>query len=75
MICFKFYEGFDLLDLLELHGWTPQKFAQKVLSKIFTRQELINTVFLDEDPHVKSNRTRCDPEKLKIIKSKSNDCF
>jgi hypothetical protein len=54
-----------------LHGRTPQKYAQKVLDKIFTREELMNTVFVEENSEVNSDRTRCDSERLQIIKSKS----
>jgi hypothetical protein len=49
-----------------LHGRTLQKYAQKVLDKIFTREELMNTVFVEENYEVNSDRTR-----LQIIKSKS----
>ena len=54
-----------------LHGRTPQKYAQKVLDKIFTREELMNTVFVEENTKVSTDRTRCDSERLQIIKSKS----
>jgi hypothetical protein len=54
-----------------LHGRTPQKYAQKVLDKIFTREELMNTVFVEENSEINSDRTRCDSERLQIIKSKS----
>jgi hypothetical protein len=60
------YNGFDLM---ELHGRTPQKYAQKVLDKLYTREELINTVFVEDDSIVISDRTRCDSERLQIIKS------
>ena len=48
---------------------TPQKYAQKVLDKLYTCEELINTVFLEDDSIVISDRTRCDSERLQIIKS------
>jgi hypothetical protein len=32
---------------MELHGSTPQKYSQNVLDKLFTREELINTVFVE----------------------------
>jgi hypothetical protein len=54
---------------MELHGRTPQKYAQKVLDKLYTREELINTVFVEDDSIVISDRTRCDSERLQIIKS------
>jgi hypothetical protein len=54
---------------MELHGSTPQKYAQNVLDKLFTREELINTVLVEDNSIVISNRTRCDSERLQIIKS------
>ncbi len=54
---------------MELHGRTPQKYAQKVLDKLYNREELINTVFVEDDSIVISDRASCDNERLQIIKS------
>ena len=58
------------IDLLEIHGRNPQKYAQKIVDTLFQREELINTVFIDEGSTINSNRKRCDNARLQIIKSK-----
>jgi hypothetical protein len=54
---------------MELHGRTSQKYAQKVLDKLYTLEELINTDIVEDDSFVIADRTRCDSETLQIIKS------
>ena len=38
--------------MLELHGRPPAKYAQKVADKMFTREELIDTVFAEDGSHL-----------------------
>ena len=73
MRCHYFYFFFKFnnnVDLLSLHGKNPQKYALKVVNELFTREELISTVFVSYGNTTSSQRTPCDPEMLKIIQSK-----
>jgi hypothetical protein len=58
------------IDLLSLHGRNPQKYALKVVNVLFTKEELVRTVFVNPGNNTASLRTRCDEEVLKIVQSK-----
>jgi hypothetical protein len=58
------------IDLLSLHGRNPQKYALKVVNVLFTKEELVRTVFVNPGKNTASLRTRCEEEVLKIVQSK-----
>ena len=58
------------IDLLSLHRRNPQKYALKVVNVLFTKEELLRTVFVNQGNKRASLRTRCDEEVLKIVQSK-----
>lgn len=62
-----FYDGEDLLSI---HGRNPLKYALKIVDIIFTRDELVNGVFLDPATARITHRTVMDSGKVHILQRK-----
>ena len=59
---------FNGTNLLDIHAPNFKKYALKVAHEIFTTDELVNSVILEENE--KKITTRADAEKVSILKSK-----